>query len=113
MEDIQDLAIASSNLLKCTPLSGNYHECRPLFIEDKELLLCAYGSVIQAISSLTGELVKVFRGHDCVVTCIVSVGNTGASVSILTASLDGRIILWRLVRIDLSMGVYCIYCAYA
>jgi len=104
-------------------ISGNYFDARPLFVEHRGLLLCAFGSDVQAISVHTGSLVGTFRGHSALVSCIVNpVLPAAASNRVVTAvvgparnggvlaahsgrpedcvistSLDGAIIVWSLV----------------
>lgn len=105
-------------------ISGNYHETRPVFVEHRSLLLCAFGSNIQAISVHTGALIGSFSGHAGLVSCIVNpnpcissnrVITTASSSSsalnnttptshtnhpediIVSASVDGALIVWSLV----------------
>lgn len=98
--------------LYASKISGNYFECRPLFVEHRSLLLCAFGSHVQAVSTHTGALIGTFSGHAGLVSAIVSSNAVGEAVAqdtegervgpedvILSASLDGALILWSLVRL--------------
>ncbi len=69
-------------------------------------------SIIQAVSSKTGELVGTFHGHSGAVSSIRQV-NTSAPKSnpfeksdiyVVSSSLDGTLCLWNLVRIDLQIS---------
>ena len=102
-------------------ISGNYYECRPLFVEHRSLLLCAFGSHVQAVSTLTGALVGTFSGHAGLVSCIVCANpataaspiaaveiaqdangeRVGSEDVVVSASLDGALVVWSLVRSDL------------
>jgi len=113
--------------LKASQISGNYFDSRPLFVEHRSVLLCAFGSDVQAISIHTGSLVGTFRGHTGLVSCMVNpnlpsptsnrvvtnrigAGDSAANVRgrqhaaevhpediVISASLDGAIIVWSLV----------------
>lgn len=97
--------------LYASKISGNYFECRPLFVEHRSLLLCAFGSHVQAVSTHTGALIGTFSGHAGLVSAIVSANASGEAVAqdadgdrvvpddvIVSASLDGALIVWSLVR---------------
>jgi len=106
-------------------ISGSYHEARPVFVEHRSVLLCAFGSQIQAVSVHTGALLGTFAGHTGLVSCmsnpnacaqsqrvVTSGGNAssgGGQVSpedvVVSASLDGIVLVWNLVRILLSLRV--------
>ena len=106
-------------------ISGSYHEARPVFVEHRSVLLCAFGSQIQAVSVHTGALLGTFAGHTGLVSCmsnpnacaqsqrvVTSGGNAssgGGQVSpedvVVSASLDGIVLVWNLVRILLSRRV--------
>ena len=94
------------------PLTGNLSSCCPLFVDDFSALICASGSLIQSISSKTGELIGSFTGHTALVTCIRSIGtasspNTPTSVTedplhptkhsihVISSSIDGMVIVWN------------------
>ena len=102
----------TSHQLSVESVSGNYHECCPLFIERTDYVICASGSIVHAISSKTGELIGSFHGHSASVTSIkvLNVVNTGKSKSIeknmnylISSSVDGSVCVWNLVR----PGVLC------
>ena len=94
------------------PLTGNLSSCCPLFVDDFSALICASGSLIQSISSKTGELIGSFTGHVALVTCIRSIGtvsspntlnsvtedplqSTKQSIHVVSSSIDGMVIVWN------------------
>ena len=100
------------NAITHVPLTGNLSSCCPLFVDDFSALICASGSLIQSISSKTGELIGSFTGHVALVTCIRSIGtasspNTPTSVTedplqtmkhsihVISSSIDGMVIVWN------------------
>jgi len=110
-------------LLAKRQISGNYFDARPLFVEHRSLLLCAFGSDIQAISIHTGSLVGTFRGHNGLVSCILcpnpfGAGSTDANGAaqrergpaaedvVISSSIDGAVVTWRLVSYSIKPGIW-------
>jgi hypothetical protein len=100
-------------------LSGNYHDCRPLYVgvydEDsnsqEHVVICARGSIVQVVSSLTGSLIGTFTGHRNAgfVTCIAqfssdTIGSMG--IEIVSVSNDGMICIWDLKQCKASTEFY-------
>jgi hypothetical protein len=108
------MAEACSAVMAEQQLSGNYFDARPLFVEHRSVLLCAFGSDVQAVSVVTGSLLGTFRGHTGLVSCIVAPSQRAAESSrvqpsstvwakeaediVISSSIDGTIIVWSLVR---------------
>lgn len=79
------------------PLTGNYHESKPLFVGlNGEYLLCAAGCMIRKISAVTGELVGSFNTHVGFVTSLRLVDEFDpACETVVSTSLAGEVLIWR------------------
>lgn len=77
-------------------LTGNFHECSPQFAHSEDLVLFAAGSIINLVSSTTGNIVGVFREHQHLVTAI-HVQERNGTVIVHSSSVDGTIVQWNLV----------------
>jgi len=80
--------------LQLSYLTGNFHECSPVFVHSADLVLFAAGSVINMVSSTTGNIVGVFREHHHLVTAIALLGDQEEVVH--SSSVDGVIFEWNL-----------------
>ena len=97
-------------------VTGTLHACKPLFVDDWDAVLVASGSLIQSVSSKTGELMGSFAGHAAMVTCVCGIDLPAASSSsssssgviedvqligakqsphVISASADGVLIVWN------------------
>lgn len=52
-------------------VSGKYTECKPLFIEERDVAIVASGSVLQLLASQTGDLIGSLRGHKTNVSSLI------------------------------------------
>lgn len=52
-------------------LSGSYTHCKPLFSLDGKLLFTSCGSILQILSTQTGELIHRLYGHSANITSII------------------------------------------
>jgi NET1-associated nuclear protein 1 (U3 small nucleolar RNA-associated protein 17) len=77
-----------------TSVLGNYFECKPVLVEDADIVLCASGSVVLGIDLQNGDLKFSFKGHSDVVTCICF--NALQSSRVISCSRDGDVITWDL-----------------
>lgn len=82
----------SSNIVKYC-VSGKHHECKPLFVENDELMIIAAGLVIQIMSSLTGEVVRACRMHESSVVSLQL--HPSQHDCLISASRDGEVIMWN------------------
>jgi hypothetical protein len=57
--------------LETLTLSGSYTLSRPLFLQQGKLLLSSCGSIIQLISTATGELLDRLTGHQSNISSII------------------------------------------
>ena len=115
------MASACSAAMAEQQLSGNYFDARPLFVEHRSVLLCAFGSDVQAVSVVTGSLLGTFRGHTGLVSCIVAPSQRAESSRavasstslrakeaediVISSSIDGTIIVWSLVRLEHTRNI--------
>ena len=150
MATFTEVALSGDSLMSNAPVSGNLFECGPLFVDEYSILLCAsgyvktlyiqrdelplrssswqfiihhrwyYRSLIQAISSKTGELIGSFSGHSACVTCIKSCplsfdskdgGNEQANIAkasplVVSTSIDGCIIVWNKVSFSSFLTIF-------
>jgi NET1-associated nuclear protein 1 (U3 small nucleolar RNA-associated protein 17) len=75
--------------MEVNSICGNMYHCKPLLIG--ELVIYAFGSVIQIVSNVTGELIGSFKQHTKIVT---SITNANDGNKIISSSIDGLIIIW-------------------
>lgn len=93
--------------MEANSICGNIYHCKPLLIY--EVVIYAFGSVIQIVSNITGELIGSFKQHTKIVT---SIANTYDGKKIISSSIDGLIIIWdrdsfsEISRHEISSPVY-------
>ena len=111
-----------ATFLSTVSLSGNYHDCRPLYVGtfDEQLnassyvVVCARGSVIQVVSSSSGAILGTLKGHTDAgfVTAMGQLTATADSTQIVSASNDGKICIWNLVsatdKKEVVLGERCV-----
>ena len=73
---------------------GNYFECKPVLVEEADIVLCASGSVILGIDLQNGDLKFSFKAHSDIVTCIYFSPLQASRV--VSCSRDGYVITWDL-----------------
>ncbi len=87
-------------------VSGSYLQCEPLFIDSGKTLLAACGSVLQIISTVTGELLKRLTSHSSNISSITLQSETqhvrGLNDLSLTLSLY---LLLSFLSLSLSLSV--------
>mmetsp|Transcript_12466 Transcript_12466/g.27976 ORF Transcript_12466/g.27976 Transcript_12466/m.27976 type:complete len:1114 (-) Transcript_12466:631-3972(-) len=85
-------------------LSGNQHECCPVYASDA-FILCATGSLIRVISTKTGALVDTFREHRSLVTAIFvhrdAASKPKEQMLATSASIDGSVCVWNVLTLGL------------
>eukprot|EP01032_Pedospumella_encystans_P012327 gene12327-14270_t len=100
--------MSSESVCNLSYLTGNFYECSPAFVQNSEVILFAAGSIVNAVSSTTGNVVGVFREHHSLITAI-SVVEGANDVTVYSASVDGVIYAWNLntlqVKSSFNVGV--------
>eukprot|EP00598_Pedospumella_elongata_P003987 CAMPEP_0184981850 /NCGR_PEP_ID=MMETSP1098-20130426/11438_1 /TAXON_ID=89044 /ORGANISM="Spumella elongata, Strain CCAP 955/1" /LENGTH=1398 /DNA_ID=CAMNT_0027505457 /DNA_START=27 /DNA_END=4223 /DNA_ORIENTATION=+ len=100
--------MSSESVCNLSYLTGNFYECSPAFVQNSEVILFAAGSIVNAVSSTTGNVVGVFREHHSLITAI-SVVEGANEVTVYSASVDGVIYAWNLntlqVKSSFNVGV--------
>ena len=77
-------------------VSGKYTECKPLFIEDQDLVVIASGSVLQLVSMETGQHLGNLRGHTSNISSLCP--HHELKSHILSTDLGGVIVVWDFIN---------------